>query len=142
MLDLSIERSLGTHPYFTPPAHTRFARERLGAGALVAPEVAVVVDDDPLRAKLAAREYAGLYLQLTNYTSNLRRFGFTDEDLSDGGSDHLIDTVVPQGSAAQVAAVVNAHLEAGADHVCVQPVGVPGIPTEQWRALADVLIDA
>jgi len=142
MLDLSFERSLGTHPYFTPPAHTRFARERLGASALVAPELAVVLDEDHLRAKLAAREYAHLYLNLTNYTSNLLRFGFTEEDLSDGGSDHLIDAVVPQGSPAQLAAVVHAHLDAGADHVCVQTVGVRGVPTEQWRALAEVLINA
>jgi probable F420-dependent oxidoreductase len=142
MLDLSFERSLGTHPYFTPPAHTRFARERLGASALVAPELAVVVDEDHLRAKLAAREYAGYYLQLSNYTNNLLRFGFTEDDLTDGGSDHLIDTIVPQGPPAQVAAAVNAHLEAGADHVCVQAVGSRGTPAEQWRALAEVLIAA
>ena len=141
MLDLSAERTLGTHPYFVPPAHTKFARERLGAAALVAPEVAVVLDEDPLRAKVAAREYASRYLGLSNYTNNLLRFGFTEEDLSNGGSDRLIDAVVPQGSAAKLAAVVQSHLDAGADHVCVQPVGVQGIPTDEWTALAKVLID-
>src|ERR1700712_2104158 len=58
MLDLSAERSLGTHPSFIDPQHTRFARERLGAGALVAPEVAVVLEADPETARTIARDYA------------------------------------------------------------------------------------
>ena len=140
MLDLSFERTLGTHPYFTPPAHTKFARERLGPSALVAPELAVVVDDDHLSAKIAAREYAHFYLGLSNYTSNLLRFGFTEGDLENGGSERLIDEIVPQGSAAQLEPAVQAHLDAGADHVCVQVVGVQGVPADQWRALAQALI--
>ena len=141
MLDLSFERTLGTHPYFTPPAHTKFARERLGPSALVAPELAVVVDDDHLSAKIAAREYAHFYLGLSNYTSNLLRFGFTEDDLENGGSERLIDEIVPQGSAAQLAPAVQSHLDAGADHVCVQVVGSQGVPADQWRALAQTLID-
>jgi len=140
MLDLSGARSLGTHPYFTSVQHTRFARERLGPGKLVAPELACVVDTDPERAREAARRYAALYLNLRNYTSNLLRFGFNDEDITDGGSDRLIDAVVPQGSAEAIAPVVQAHLEAGADHVCVQAVGVRGVPREEWTALAGALI--
>ena len=75
MLDLAAERSLGTHPYFTPVEHTRFARERIGPDALVAPEVAVVVEKDVEAARAIAREYAASYLRLTNYTSNLLRSG-------------------------------------------------------------------
>jgi len=82
MLDLSSERTLGTHPYFTPPAHTRFARERLGPSALVAPEQAVVVDDDPDTALATARAYAERYLGLSNYTNNLKRFGYTDAEIA------------------------------------------------------------
>src|SRR5437764_11568659 len=77
MLDLAAERSLGTHPYFTTPEHTRFARERVGPDALVAPELAVVVEEDPETARGIARKYAKLYLGLSNYTNNLLRFGFT-----------------------------------------------------------------
>ena len=139
MLDLSAERSLGTHPYFISVDHTRFARERLGAGALVAPEIACVVDTDPERARAAAREYAAMYLGLSNYTNNLLRFDFTEADIADGGSDRLIDTVVPQGSAERIAEVVAAHQEAGADHVCLQTVGVRGVPRDQWTALAGAL---
>jgi probable F420-dependent oxidoreductase len=140
MLDLAGERTAGTHPYFTTVDHTRFARERLGRGKLVAPEVACVVDSDPGRAKAVARDYAKLYLGLSNYTNNLLEFDFTEDDVVDGGSDRLIDAVIPQGSAEQIAEVVRAHLDAGADHVCVQPLGEEGIPRRSWTALADVLI--
>jgi probable F420-dependent oxidoreductase len=140
MLDLAGERTAGTHPYFVPVEHTRFARERLGPGKLVAPEVACVVESDPVRAKAVAREYAELYLGLRNYTRNLLDFGFTEADFADGGSDRLLDAVVPQGSAEQIAEVVRAHLDAGADHVCVQPLGEEGVPRESWTALAKVLL--
>jgi len=140
MLDLAGERTAGTHPYFTTVDHTRFARERLGRGKLVAPEVACVVDSDPGRAKAVARDYAKLYLGLSNYTNNLLEFDFTEDDVVDGGSDRLIDAVIPQGSAEQIAEVIRAHLDAGADHVCVQPLGEEGIPRRSWTALADVLI--
>ena len=139
MLDLSLERTLGSHPYFVPVEHTRFARERLGARALLAPELAMVVDDDPERAAVAARAYAEMYLQRTNYTSNLKRFGWSDEDIANGGSDRLMAAVVPQGSAADLVPAIQAHLDDGADHVCVQPVGVKGVPTAQWTALAVAL---
>jgi len=141
MLDLAGQGAAGTHTYFVPVAHTRFARERLGSGKLVAPEVACVVDTDPVRAKAVAREYAKLYLGLRNYTQNLLEFGFVDGDLADGGSDRLIDAVIPQGSAEQIAEVVREHLDAGADHVCLQPLGEEGIPRHSWTALAKVLID-
>jgi probable F420-dependent oxidoreductase len=106
----------------------------------VAPELACVVDTDPARAKGVARDYAKLYLGLRNYTKNLLEFGFTERDLADGGSDRLIDAVVPQGSAEQIAEVVRAHLDAGADHVCLQPLGENGIPRASWSALANALI--
>jgi probable F420-dependent oxidoreductase len=141
MLDLAGERTAGTHPYFVPVEHTRLARERLGPGKLVAPEVACVVDTDPVRARAVARDYAKLYLGLRNYTRNLLHFGFSESDLADGGSDRLIDAVIPQGSAGQIADVVHAHLEAGADHVCLQALGEQGIPRESWTALAKALID-
>ena len=141
MLDLSASRALGAHPYFTPVAHTAFARERLGPDRLVAPEMACVVDTDADRARAAASRYAAPYLRLRNYTANLQRWGFTAEDMADGGSRRLLDAVVPQGSPADIARVAREHLDAGADHVCLQPVGVEGIPRAQWSALAEALED-
>jgi probable F420-dependent oxidoreductase len=140
MLDLGFERTLGTHPYFTPPAHTLFARERLGPSALVAPEQAVVVDDDPDAALATAREYAKRYLRLSNYTNNLKRFGYTDEAIADGGTQALVDEMVPQGDGELVSTAVRAHLNAGADHVCVQAVGARGVPTREWAELAAALL--
>ena len=142
MLDLAAERSLGAHPYFTPPEHTRFARERVGPGVLLAPEVTVVVEPDPETARELARAFAARYLALTNYSANLLRHGFTQDDLANGGSDRLIDAVVPHGSAEQVAEAVQAHFDAGADHVCLQPVGHGGVPLEDYRALARALISS
>ena len=140
MLDLAAERSLGAHPYFTPVEHTRFARERVGPGPLIATEVAVVLDPDAESAREHARAYAARSLRLTNYASNLLRFGFTERDLADGGSDRLIDAVIPHGPPERIAEAVRAHLEAGADHVCLQPVGHGTAPVEDYRALAAALL--
>ena len=140
MLELSAERSLGAIPYFVPVEHTRFAREQFGPSALLAPELACVLDTDSTRARHTARRYAKTYLGLRNYTSNLLRFGFTEQDIADGGSDRLIDAVIPHGTVEQIATTVRDHLDAGADHVCLQPLGAAGIPREDWIALAAALI--
>lgn len=139
MLELSRERSRGAHTYFVPVEHTRSARARLGDSALLAAELACVVDSDTERAHATARSYAKLYLGLRNYTSNLLDFGFTEEDIANGGSDRLIDAVVPHGTAQEIASVAMEHLAAGADHVCVQPLGASGIPREEWTVLASAL---
>jgi probable F420-dependent oxidoreductase len=140
MLELSARRGIGAHTYFVPVEHTRWARELLGPEALIATELACVLDEDLQRARAAARAYAEGYLRLSNYTRSLRRFGFDDSDLVGGGSDRLLDAVVPCGSAEQIALLARAHREAGADHVCVQPVGVSGIPGAEWSALAGALL--
>ena len=141
MLDLAGERTAGTHPYLVPVKHTQFARERLGPDKLVAPEMACVVDTDIARAKTIAREYATPLLGQRNYGQNLLRCGFNEDDIADGGSDRLIDAIIPQGSAEQIAEIVHAHFDAGADHVCLHPLGENGIPRTSWTALAKVLID-
>ena len=124
MLELSRERTAGAHPYFSPPAHTAFAREVLGAGPLLIPEIAVALA--PGDAGTAhARDYAKFYLRLPNYTGNLRRLGYTDADLADGGSERLLSDVVPSGPGAAHARIAE-HLQAGADHVLVQLIGADG----------------
>jgi probable F420-dependent oxidoreductase len=100
----------------------------------------VVLEADPERARAIARAYAALYLRLRNYTSNLLRFGFSEHDLADGGSDRLIDAVIPHGEPEAVAEAVHAHLDAGADHVCLQPLGHGQPPVEDYRTLARVLL--
>lgn len=139
MLAMCARRSLGTIPYFTSVDHTRWAREQIGADALLIPELACVVDEDVERARATARHYAQLYLNLRNYTNALLAHGFEQADIADGGSDRLIDHVIPHGSAADIATAVQAHRDAGADQVCVQPLGREGIPAADWQALAAAL---
>ena len=121
VLRLAGDRTAGAIPYLVPPEHTRRAREILGPDRLLAPEHKAVLDPDPGPGRaLGRKRVQNPYLYLVNYTSNLRRLGFTDEDLADGGSDRLIDALVAHGQADQVAAQLTAHLDAGADHVAVQ----------------------
>jgi probable F420-dependent oxidoreductase len=123
MLRLAAERSLGAHPYFVPVEHTQLARETLGAGTLLAPEVAVVLETDRSAALSTARAYAERYLALPNYVNNLRRLGWGEEEFQGGGGERLIDAVIPSGSPQDVAARIREHRHAGADHVCVQVLG-------------------
>ena len=135
VLRLAAERSAGAHPYLVTPEHTRQARQILGPGPLLAPEQKVVLDTDPERARAIARPAVqNPYLGLTNYVSNLRRLGWTDADLADGGSNALIDALVVHGDAEALARGVTAHLDAGADHVAVQVLGPD--PRPALRALA------
>jgi probable F420-dependent oxidoreductase len=139
MLELSAERAAGAHPYFVPVEHTSFARSTLGPTPLLATEVAVVLETDPTAARALAREYASIYLGLPNYTQNLRTFGFDDDDINDGGSDRLIDAIIPWGDADTIAGRVAEHHDAGANHVCVQVVsasGRTGFPLAEYRELA------
>jgi probable F420-dependent oxidoreductase len=142
MLDLAAELAHGAHTYFVPVEHTRIARERLGAGPVLAVEQAFVLESDPVRARAAAREYTSSYLRLfPNYTNNLRRLGWSDADIADGGSDALTDALVVHGGPAELAARVRAHLDAGADHVCVQPVVARDTdPTPAYAAVAKAIL--
>ena len=141
MLTLAADRSAGAHPYFVPVQHTVVARQLLGEAAVLAPEQAVVLETDPERARRIARAHAEGYLVMPNYTNNLRSLGFGDEDFQAGGSDRLVDAVVAWGDAEAAARRVHEHLEAGADHVCVQVLTGSGddFPRAEYRRLADAL---
>jgi len=134
VLRLAAQRTAGSIPYLVTPQHTRQARELVGAGTLVIPEQKVLLDPDPARGRELARPGIRTYLGMRNYTGNLRRLGFTDEDFEQGGSDRLVDALAVHGDAAALATVVNAHLKAGADHVAVQVLGADPVPG--YRALA------
>jgi probable F420-dependent oxidoreductase len=141
MLKLAGERSIGAHPYFVPVEHTVRAREVLGTDSVIATEVAVVLEADPGVARAAARSYTAGYLALPNYANNLIDLGWAVDDLQSGGSDRLVDAVVPWGTPSTVAARLQEHLDAGADHVCVQVVRDHGhgFPVEEYRELASAL---
>ncbi len=120
MLELAAQRADGAHPYFVPVEHTKVARERLGPDPVLAVEMTAVLETDRSRSREVARAFAGRYLASANYANNLLRLGWSDADVAGTGSDRLIDAVVAQGDAAAIAARVREHLDAGADHVCVQ----------------------
>ena len=141
VLRLAAERTAGAHPYLVTPDYTGQARQILGPGPLLAPEQKVVLGTDPAQARAIGRPRVEKpYLGLANYTANLRRLGWTDADLSGGGSDALIDALVAHGSAAQVAARLTEHLDAGADHVSIQLLTAPGAdPADGYRELAQTI---
>jgi probable F420-dependent oxidoreductase len=141
MLALSAERTEGAHTYFVPPEHTVIARQHLGPDPLLCVEQAVLLESDPTRAREISRAHTAVYIRLPNYQNNLRRFGFTDDDFADGGSDRVIDAIVAWGDEQTITDRVRSHFDAGADHVCVQalPAGRRDVPAGQWRSLAPAL---
>ena len=132
----------GAHPYLVTPDHTATARAVLGDGPLLATEVMVVLDDDPVGARAVARQHLSRYMVLPNYTNNFLRHGFTEDDLLDGGSDRLVDGVIAWGDLDAIAARIAEHHAAGADHVCIQVLQADpaAVPRDAWRRLADVML--
>ena len=141
VLRLAAERTAGAHPYLVTPGYTGQARKILGPEPLLAPEQKVVLGTDPGQARAIGRSRVEKpYLGLANYTANLRRLGWSEADLSGGGSDALIDALVAHGSAAQVVARLTEHLDAGADHVSIQLLTAPGAdPACGYRELAQTI---
>jgi probable F420-dependent oxidoreductase len=139
MLELAAERTAGTHPYHVTVANTAAARAGVGPDRLVAPELSVVLNPDRAAGRDQARAQLTHYLGLPNYTNNWLRSGFTADDLAGGGSDRLIDALVAIGDVDVVAARVQEHRDAGADHVCVQVLGPQPDDPAVLQQLAAVL---
>ncbi len=138
MLELAATAADGAHPYLTTPEHTATAREVLGPDKLLCVEQKVVLSSDAGVARAAARQALASYMALPNYFKNWFRLGYTEDDLADGGSDRLVDGLVAWGTAAQIESRLQAHRDAGATHVCVQPLdpdpaAARGVP--DWDAL-------
>jgi probable F420-dependent oxidoreductase len=143
MLRLAAERTAGAHPYLVTVDHTREARGVLGPGKVLAPEIGVVLETDPATARAKARAFLALYLELP-ILRNMLRFGFTEEDLVPPGSDRLVDALVSWGDEDAIAARLQEHRDAGADHLAIQvhsgdPAGSPTLQVDQWRRLAAIL---
>jgi probable F420-dependent oxidoreductase len=141
MLRLAGTAVQGAHPYFVPVEHTATAREVLGPDPILAVEQMVVLDTDRTRALETARAGMAVYLRAPNYVNNLKRYGFTDEDVADGGSERLVDAIVVTGDAEAIRERVDAHLAAGASHVCIQALKptMTEVPEAEWAELAGVL---
>jgi probable F420-dependent oxidoreductase len=139
MLRLSAARALGAHSYFVPVSHTEHARSVLGPDPVLAVEIGVMPGADEDTARAWGHAWAGGYLDLPNYANNWRRLGFGEDDVAGEGSDRLLDAAFVWGSSETIAARVREHLDAGADHVCVQVIGSPeGDPEADLRALGEL----
>jgi probable F420-dependent oxidoreductase len=141
MLELARDRAAGAHSYFVPVEHTEVARDILGPEPLLAPEQAVAFERDPETARRLARAYMAGYLELPNYTTNLRRLGWSDADMANGGHDRLVDALVAWGDVDAILERIQAHLDAGADHVAVRVLGEDPkiLPMRQLRELSAAL---
>ncbi|MGI5426103.1 LLM class F420-dependent oxidoreductase [Streptomyces sp. CA-179760] len=141
-LRLARDRAAGSIPYLVTPEHTAQAREILGEAPLLAPELGVVPETDPARARALAREFLGIYLPLPNYTNNFLRHGFTEDDLQNGGSDRLVDALFAWGDDTAIRAKIDSFFEAGADHLALQLIdgsARDALPRKAWRDLAALL---
>ena len=141
VLKLAAARTAGAHPYLVTPEHTRQAREILGPGKLLAPEQRVALEADQAKARAIGRpSVVKPYLSLTNYTSNLQRLGFSEQEVAGEGSDRLIDALVVSGDDATIARRFEEHFQAGADHVAVQLIALRGDDLEAgFSRLARIL---
>lgn len=135
MLALSGTAAQGAHPYFVPPEHTARAREILGKGPLLCPEQMVLLETNASEARAIARKHMAIYAGLPNYQNNLKWLGFEDADFENGCSDRLVDAIVAWGDEKAIAARVQEHWDAGADHVCIQPLRPDGNSGADPRAL-------
>ena len=141
MQRLGQERARGVHTFSVPPVHTAATRQRLGPGALIVPEQAVVLDESPSTARAKARAHVRTRLAMPNYVGSFRAIGFNDDDLAGEGSDRLVDSIVAWGSPQRVAERVREHLDAGADHVAVHPVSNDAhVITRELATLAPLLM--
>ena len=136
MLKLSAEQADGTHTYFVPPEHTAKARATIGPKAWLCAAQAVILETDATKARAGARSYMKTYVpRLPNYTNNLRELGYGDSDFADGCSDQLVDAIVAWGSESKIRERIDAHLKAGASHVCILPLRADGSPQPDERAV-------
>jgi probable F420-dependent oxidoreductase len=142
MMALSSELADGAHPYNTTPEHSAQARTILGPGKLLCPEVWVLLETDRVKARSTARRTLSRYLQLENYVNGWRRQGFGDADLAGGGSDRFLDAMVAWGDEGAIRARIQQHWDAGADHVCIQPISPPDSQDTTAERVLDLLAPA
>jgi probable F420-dependent oxidoreductase len=144
MLQLAAERTVGAHPYFTTPEHTKAAREIMGVGPLLAPEQAVILERDPVKAREIGRKFMATYVRLPNYANNLLRHGFTESDLKNEHgvpSDRLVDAICAWGDLETIARRIAEHFDAGADHVGIQVLkeDLTALPSTEWREISSLI---
>lgn len=125
MLALSAELTRGAIPYNVTPEHTASAKSILGTNKWLAVEQKVCLEESPSEARSLARRELERYLGLPNYRQCWHNLGFSEADLDNGGSDRFIDAMVVWGNEDKIQQRLDEHFDAGATHVCIQPVHTP-----------------
>jgi probable F420-dependent oxidoreductase len=122
-------------------AHTLQSRDILGADAFLGVEHPIIIETDPEKARAIARGHLYRFLNQRYNITKFRRLGYTEDDMRNGGSNRLVDDLVFWGNLELVVEKLRGHLDAGADHVGIQVLGIrPGESAmPQWRALATAL---
>ena len=139
MLALAAEKTQGAHPYFTSPKHTHMAREILGKDSWLCVEQKVILEEDASKARDLCRQTAKIYNQLPNYRNNWIRMGLSEKDI-DSLSDKFVDTTFAWGSSKDIEIRIKEHIDAGADHVCVQPINPNGRAGDiHWECLDSLI---
>jgi probable F420-dependent oxidoreductase len=136
MTELAATRTAGALPYNVTPEHTARAREIVGPDKWLCVEQKVLLVKDSAKAREIARQTMAFYMPLPNYRNNWRRLGFSQQDLSDGGSDRFLDAMVAWGDESVIQRRIQAHFDAGASHVCIQPLHPDGQPLPDLNALS------
>src|SRR5205823_6028614 len=135
MTALGGKRTVGVHPYNVTPEHTASARAIIGPDKWLCVEQKILLVAEPSKAREIARQAMAFYLPLVNYRNACKRLGFTDDDLESGGSDRFLDAMVAWGTETAIQKRIQAHFDAGASHVCVQPLHPEGQPIPDYNAL-------
>ena len=134
MLAMSAEKTDGAHPYWTTPEHTAQAREIMGPDALLCVEQKCVRTTDAAVAHEVTVAQLGLYADLPNYRNNWIRLGFTEEEIQNR-APRFLDAVMAWGDEAAIADRIQAHYDAGATHVCIQPIDPADRSQPDWGLL-------
>ncbi len=136
MTELAAARTAGAFPYNISPPHTARAREIVGPDKWVCVEQKVLLVKDPAKAREVARQAMAFYMALPNYRNNWLRLGFSEQDLADGGSNRFLDAMVAWGDESTIRRRIQEHFDAGASHVCIQPLHPDGQALPDFDALA------
>ena len=139
MTALGGERTSGVHPYNVTPEHTALTRAIIGPEKWLCVEQKVLLVAEATKAREIARQAMAFYLPLSNYRNSWKRVGFTDQDLENGGSNKFLDAMVAWGTETAIQNRIQAHFDAGASHVCIQPLHPEGQPIPDYNALRALL---
>ncbi|MGA2410830.1 MAG: TIGR03620 family F420-dependent LLM class oxidoreductase [Candidatus Binataceae bacterium] len=126
MLALGAELADGIITAMIPPNHIARMRAQIGPSKWLLAQQMVMLETDASKARTAVREFMRFYFNAPPYRRNFQLMGFEESDLRGGGSDLLIDSIIAWGSERSLRERIDAHYQAGANHVYLIPLSADG----------------